>query len=102
MPISSNPHCPCPVGFQINGLSGFNLLEHEELQEAWRSSKIAMWVAICAMVISSTLAVVQLAFSAAQFGIVFGIWRVCFRGAFGAGDEAPGPPGPPERPGGGN
>ncbi len=45
------------------------------------------------------LAAVQLAFSAAQFGIVFGIWRVCFRGAFGAGDEAPVAPGPPVAPG---
>jgi hypothetical protein len=40
------------------------------------------------------LAAVQLVFSAAQFGIVFGIWRVCFRGAFGA-------PGPTQMTGGG-
>jgi len=45
--------------YLLNMEGYFNLLEHDELQEARKSSRNALWVAIGAIVISGTLAAVS-------------------------------------------
>jgi len=57
--------------YALNIEGYFNLLQHDELQEARKSSRNALWVAIGAIVISGTLAAVSVYL---QLSSAFNFW----------------------------